>query len=37
MASPVHFRVRTEIAEGDGPFVNLGTTWMERQAAAGGK
>jgi hypothetical protein len=37
MASPVHFRVRTEIAEGDGPFVNLGTVWMERQAAAGGK
>jgi hypothetical protein len=37
MASPGHFRVRTEIAEGDGPFVNLGTVWMERQAAAGGK
>jgi hypothetical protein len=37
MASPVHFRVRTEIAEGDGPFVNLGTVWMERQPAPGGK
>jgi hypothetical protein len=37
MASPVHFRVRTEMAEGDGPFVNFGTVWMERQGAAGGK
>jgi hypothetical protein len=37
MASPVHFRERTEIAEGDGRFVNLGTVWMERQAAAGSK
>jgi hypothetical protein len=37
MASPVHFRVRTEIAEGDGPFVNLGTVWVERQVAAGSK
>ena len=37
MASPVHFRVRTEIAEGDGAFVNFGTVWMERQTTAGGK
>jgi len=37
MASPVHFRVRTEIAEGDGPFVNFGSVWMERQTAGGGK
>jgi hypothetical protein len=37
MASPVHFRVRTEIAEGDGPLVNFGSVWMERQTAGGGK
>jgi hypothetical protein len=37
MASPVNFRVRTEISEGSGPFVNMGTVWMQRQAAPGGK
>jgi hypothetical protein len=37
MASPANFRVRTDISEGDGPFVNLGTAWMQRQAAAGAK
>jgi hypothetical protein len=37
MASPVNSRVRTEIAEGDDPFVSLGTVWMQRQEAAGGK
>jgi hypothetical protein len=37
MPSPANIRVRTEISEGDGPFVNLGTVWMQRQAAAGGK
>jgi hypothetical protein len=37
MASPVNYRVRTEIAEGDGPFVNLGTVWVQRQDAAEGK
>jgi hypothetical protein len=33
MASPGNYRVRTHIAEGDDPFVNLGTVWMKRQAA----
>jgi hypothetical protein len=33
----VNFRVRTEISEGAGPFVNMGTVWMQRQAAPGGK
>jgi hypothetical protein len=37
MASPVTHRLRTEIAEGDDPFVSLGTVWMQRQEAAGGK
>ncbi len=37
MASPANFRVRTDISEGDGPFVNLGTVWMQRQGAPGGK
>jgi hypothetical protein len=37
MPSPANIRVRTEISEGDGPFINLGTVWMQRQAAAGGK
>ena len=31
MASPANFRVRTDISEGGGPFVNLGTVWMQRQ------
>ena len=37
MASPGNYRVRTEIAEGDDPFVNLGTAWMRRQGAPGAK
>jgi hypothetical protein len=37
MSSPVNYRVRTEISEGGGPFVNLGTLWMKRQGTAGGK
>lgn len=37
MASPTNFRVRTEIAEGDGPFVSMGTFWMQRQGAPGAK
>ena len=37
LASPAHYRVRSEIAEGDGPFISMGTVWMERQPAAGGK
>lgn len=37
MASPVNFRVRTDISEGDGPFVNLGTVWMQRQGTPGAK
>ena len=37
LASPVNYRVRAEIAEGDGPFVSMGTLWIQRQAASGGK
>ena len=37
MASPVNYRLRTEISEGDDPFVNLGTVWMQRQARVRGK
>ena len=37
MASPANFRVRTEIAEGDDPFVSMGTVWMQRQGAPGAK
>jgi hypothetical protein len=37
MASPVNFRVRSEISEGDGPFVNMGTVWMQRQATGAAK
>ena len=37
MASPANYRVRTEIAEGDDPFVSMGTVWVQRQAAPGGK
>lgn len=37
MASPANYRVRTEIAEGNDPFVNMGTVWVQRQGAAGGK
>ena len=37
MSSPVNYRERTEISEGEDPYVNLGTVWMQRQAAAGAK
>jgi hypothetical protein len=37
MASPRNYRVRTEISEGDDPFVNLGTVWVRRQGAPEGK
>ena len=37
MASPANYRVRTEIAEGADPFVSMGTVWVQRQAAPGGK
>jgi hypothetical protein len=37
MSSPFNYRVRTEISEGDGPFVSLGTVWVHRQEAPGGK
>jgi hypothetical protein len=37
MASPGNYRMRTQISEGDDPFVNLGTVWMKRQEAPGGK
>ncbi len=37
MSSPVNYRMRTEISEGDGPFVNLATIWMKRQGTATGK
>ena len=36
-ASPVNYRVRAEIAEGDSPFVNMGTVWIQRQGVTGGK
>jgi hypothetical protein len=35
MASPGNYRLRTDISEGDDPFVNLGTVWFQRQAPAG--
>ena len=37
MSSPVSSRVRTELAEGDAPFVSLGTVWMQRQGSPGAK
>lgn len=37
VASPANYRVRTEIAEGDDPFVSMGTFWMQRQGAPGAK
>jgi hypothetical protein len=37
MASPGNYRVRTQISEGDDPFVNLGTVWMKRQGIPVGK
>jgi hypothetical protein len=37
LASPVNYRVRAEIAEGDGPFVSIGTVWIQRQGVSGGK
>jgi hypothetical protein len=37
MASPGNYRERTQISEGDDPFVNLGTVWMKRQETPGGK
>ena len=37
MASPGNYRVRDQISEGDDPFVNLGTVWVQRQGAPGGK
>ena len=36
-ASPGNYRVRTEIAEGDDPYVNLGTAWIRRRPAPGAK
>jgi hypothetical protein len=37
LASPANYRVRSEIAEGDGPFISMGTVWIQRQALPGGK
>jgi hypothetical protein len=37
MASPGNYRLRTEISEGDDPFVNLGTVWFQRQAPPAAK
>jgi hypothetical protein len=37
MASPGNYRDRTQISEGDDPFINLGTVWMKRQATSSGK
>ena len=37
MSSPINYRLRTEISEGDDPFVDMGTTWFQRQTAAGAK
>lgn len=37
ISSPGNYRVRTAISEGDDPFVNLGTVWMQRQGAPGAK
>jgi hypothetical protein len=37
MSSPINYRLRTEISEGNDPFVNLGTVWFRRQSAPGGK
>jgi hypothetical protein len=34
LASPVTYRVRADIAEGDGPFVSMGTMWIRRQETA---
>lgn len=36
-ASPGNYRLRTEISEGDDPFVNLGTVWLKRQGAVSEK
>jgi len=36
-SSPANYRLRTEIAEGDEPYVNLGTSWFKRQGTLGGK
>jgi len=37
MASPGNYRERTQISESDDAYVNLGTGWMKRQEAPGGK
>jgi hypothetical protein len=37
MASPGNYRERTQISEGDDPFVNLGTVWVKRQGTPGAK
>jgi len=37
MASPLNFRVRTEISEGNDPFISLGTVWVQRQGAPGAR
>jgi hypothetical protein len=37
MASPGNYRERTQISEGDDPYVNLGTVWMKRQGTPGAK
>jgi len=37
MASPGNYRDRTQISEGDDPFINLGTVWMKRQTTPSGK
>lgn len=37
MSSPVNYRARTQISEGEDPFVNLGTAWMKRQGTSAGK
>lgn len=36
-SSPINYRQPTDIAEGDGPSVNLGTVWMQRQGLPGAK
>ena len=37
MASPGNDRERTQILEGDDPYINLGTVWVKRQGTPGAK
>jgi hypothetical protein len=36
LVSPVHYKVRSQISEADGPFTNFGSPWWRKEAGSSG-